>query len=162
MSAQRAEVNSDSARALREQARGRDGARVQCTRADRQTHRPERPRTLPPQPRCRPQARPLCPVPMGTEGIVEVILRLFPCPYLPPPPPSNKQSDRKTNRPGPGLFSRRGRPILPSPSPRLSPTKFLQAGPLRFRSAHQLIKGKRPAVHAQTLFPPAAFLFNLF
>lgn len=91
---------------------------------------------------------------------MEVILRLFPCPYL-PTPPSNKQSDRKTNRPRPGLFSQRSRPIHPSPSPRLSPTKFLQAGPLRFRSAHQLIKGEKPAVHAQKLFPPAAFQFIL-
>ena len=161
MSAQRAEVNSNSPRALREQAGGRGwgkSAMHACRQTDTQARTAQ---TLPPQPRCRPQARPLCPVPMGTEGIVEVILRLFPCPYL-PTPPSNKQSDRKTNRPGPGLFSRRGRPILPSPSPRLSPTKFLQAGPLRFRSVHQLIKGEKPAVHAQTLFPPAAFLFNLF
>lgn len=44
------------------------------------------------------------------------------------PPPSNKQSDRKTNMPVAWTVLTE-RQIPPSPTPRLFPTKFLQIGP---------------------------------
>lgn len=84
---------------------------------------------------------------------MEVILRLFPCPYLSRPFPTNSQTEKQTCQ-WPGLFSRREQ-IPPSPTPRLFPTRFLQTGPLLL-----LISSKRdnPAVYSESCFPQLLFL----
>lgn len=96
------------------------------------------------------------PSPGSAQGIVEVILRLFPCSYL-SHPLSNKQSDRKTNRPVARAVLTE-RQTAPSPTPRGFLTKVLHTEPLRLCSSHPqgitLLSILKAAPPPPPLFPP--------
>lgn len=73
------------------------------------------------------------------------------------PPPSNKQSDRKTNRRVAWAVLTE-RQTLPSPTPTVFLTKFLQTGPLHFCSFYP--KGIILLSVLKSCFPHCFFLLH--
>lgn len=157
MSAERIEINSSS--------RSTQGSKWglgtgQEHKACVQTDRPQWPVTSPPLSHNTSLQAPgwtQAPSPGSAQGIVEVILRLFPCSYLSRPHPTNSQTEKQTGQ-WPGLFSRRGRPPFFHPQSLPNQIPPHRAPPLLLISS----QGDNPAVYSESPRSPIAFPSSIF